>query len=347
MPPPNVATKSVNLESVILRLSALISALLVVFGAIYSFIKIVTNETNHFHAEHLRVYLVFFNFIVLVAFCFFSTRVPAIAFIDDTESLKKKFSDTFSVRATFSNNRVNILVRQLHNHILLYAFFLILVYLLYLVEKVYSIHHPGDQSYISYFKIGQDVFNFFSSVFVYLGFKVLYNQTLDERNKPIVYYLDAVFFILLYLTVYILVVAGGLQFSIDAKNHLINLFGLVSGVFNGLAMALLFGRFVSMEHVLMNMQKVNTNSMLALGALFILPTYAIVQPLFGSFKIDAFGDPEMFANFVFFVCLIGKGFFLFLYTYYLRRKYLHLYLHLIISRRGLSRELAGFFKLKD
>jgi len=338
-----VTTESAGIDAIILRTASLTTAIGIIIGAVFSVLKIVDDDKSYIEADNIRVYLVFLNFMALIVFCFFSTRVPRIDFAKQSEDSEKKYSELLNANALLSNERVNILVRQLHNNILLYAFFLIIVYLLYLGEKMYVATYP-DETNLLFFKVGQDVFNFLSSVFVYLGFKVLYNQTLDDNNKPILYYLDAITFSIIYLIAYALILFNFFPFSAEKHIHALNLLGLVSGIFNGLAMGLLFGRFVSMEHVFMDLKKTGGNHFFVIGALFILPTYAIVQPLFGSFSINAFGDPKVFANFVFLVCLIGKVFFLFLYSHYSKRRFLHLYLHIVITRRGLSSEFVNLFK---
>jgi hypothetical protein len=338
-------------ENFVLRLAALIAALTVVLTGIYKVfgqIEIISTAAN------IRILLVVLNCLVLTAFCFLATKVPVLNFISLSADVLAKYAATLNIRDTKkytgiqqakrNNDRVNRLVTQLNTNILLYAFFLILVYVLYIFEQTLS---PSNEvvELKALFKSGQDIFNFLSSVFVYLAFKVLFNTTLDTDNRRTIYFVDAIFFSACYLTVYYLISENFFRLNdhdITIARHDLS---LVSGIFNGLAMGLLFGRFISMEHVFMNNKNITSNKLLSYGTLFLLPLYVLAQPLFGSFEIDEFGDPKIFANIIFFICLIGKSFFLIIYFYYTQRRFLHLYLHLIVTRTGHNEDLSKCFDL--
>lgn len=135
----------------------------------------------------------------------------------------------------------------------------------------------------------------------------------------------------------------------EFKVVLLKLFQLFVGIFNGLAMALLFGRYVSMEQAIYNMEEglydsKKYNEIIHIATIYILPIYALAQPLFGSFDVNVFGNPKIFANGVFFVCWIGKMFFLYLTYLLMKRRLMHLYLHSVITIHGIPKELAKCFK---
>lgn len=129
----------------------------------------------------------------------------------------------------------------------------------------------------------------------------------------------------------------------------LNRFQLFIGIFNGLAMALLFGRYISMEHSAFNMEfgmheKEKYRHIIHNITIYLLPIYALAQPLFGSFEIGAFGNANAFANWVFLVCWIGKVFFLWLTYILIKGGFMHLYLHSVINSHGIPKDLVECFK---
>lgn len=127
-----------------------------------------------------------------------------------------------------------------------------------------------------------------------------------------------------------------------------NVLKLLIGSWNGLAMALLFGRYVSMEQTVYDMKegayaKWKYRRFIHNCTIYILPIYALAQPLFGAFEIDEFGDAKTFANVVFFLCLIGKVFFLYLTYILMKRHLMHLYLHTALTSRGVPKDLTRCF----
>jgi hypothetical protein len=337
-------------EIIILRIAAIIVAL----GVIYGFIVKISDKP--ITPDNITTILVILNFIVLMLFCLVSVKTPVLT-ITDTANMKK-YIDILSVDFTekktkeeqclFNVERVNLLVKQINTNLILYAFFLILVYGIYILIAL-GLLNDGPNNHL-FNKSLEDTLNFLSSVFIYLSFKVLYNTTLDEKtNNRIIYFMDAIFFSILYLAIYYVCI---INFR-DNKVLFHNL-SLLCGIFNGLAMGLLFGRFISMEHAFMNLYQKDKNGknrnyekkIFYYSTIFILPLYVLVQPLFGDFEIDAFGNPKIFANVVFFVCLVGKSFFLLMFFIYTRRRWLHLYIHLIITKHGLPKDLGSYFDQK-
>lgn len=129
----------------------------------------------------------------------------------------------------------------------------------------------------------------------------------------------------------------------NTSSILMNRLQLFIGSLNGLAMALLFGRYVSMEQTAYDLKEGEYaereyKNFIHVCTICILPIYAIAQPLFGLFEIRAFGDPGDFANFVFFVCLIGKIFFLYLTYILMKHRLTHLYLHSVITNQGVPKD---------
>ncbi|GEM_PF-6874061 len=52
----------------------------------------------------------------------------------------------------------------------------------------------------------------------------------------------------------------------------------------------------------------------------------------------------MFANYVFFICLFGKMFFLYFTWRYMKKRLTHFYMHSIVSYHGIPRSLGKYFK---
>ena len=142
-----------------------------------------------------------------------------------------------------------------------------------------------------------------------------------------------------------------------AVTRFLNIADLIAGSANGLAMSLLFGRYASIERDIGETKSFKTvfdnifypfsslpyKALVSVGIVFVLPIYALAQPLFGSLKIDAFGDPDNFETIVFAVCLLGKICFLHLTYILISKKLLHLYLYGLVSKVGNFRELENCF----
>ncbi|MGC2238797.1 MAG: hypothetical protein WA584_21760 [Pyrinomonadaceae bacterium] len=125
-----------------------------------------------------------------------------------------------------------------------------------------------------------------------------------------------------------------------------NILQLIIGSLNGLTMALLFGRYVSMEHSLQNIDKGKYSEYIRWGIIIILPIYALAQPLFGSFDIDAFGPPMNFQNIVFFICLIGKMFFLYVTWSFIKKRWMHYWLHSILINHSVPKDFYDCFEIE-
>lgn len=203
---------------------------------------------------------------------------------------------------------------------------------------------------ITPFELLVNIINFSGALFIYLGFKVLHDQTLRADNVTYTtFWVYPVCFSILYLLIIGLFYLGYASSSVNATTFL-NITDLIAGLANGLSMALLFGRYVSIEQSIKESKLADlkhTNPALTItyknvfstAIIFTLPVYALAQLLFGSLTIDSFGEPKMFQTMVYLFCLIGKIFF-FTITYLLiRKKLLPLYLHGVVTKIGNYKDL--------
>lgn len=442
------------LETVIFRITALIGAVSLIFGTIFHVITY-TKITP----ELVQAFLAALNVIALITYGVSLTKVPELGLIEDHER-KRNYCALLDIKSndelptpvdvpSVNAKRVNLLVGQLYTNIIGYTIFLIVVYIIYFFDNkdflnTYLFQGRDYYKYIHpYLDIATGVFNYLSAVFVFLGFKVLYDQTIsnDGKNTPLPYKYNVTFLSVGLLTIYILfsviIVTASLgkldqptldpiaeikrtiasyenepnkpaskliddiknissapsespmdsvskikeavaaydneaiksppdsikeikkiiianeneaaKKSTDSSNILLNVFKLLIGSFNGLAMALLFGRYISMEHsaYIMEIEKYKkekkSNKIIHLCTLYILPIYALAQPLFGSFNIEGFGNSRTLANWVFFICLIGKVVFLYLTYLFMKKRLMHLYLHSVITSHGIPKQLINCF----
>ena len=312
-------------EKILIRIAAVIAALGVIISGIIAVINFVP-----INADSVKATLAALNLITLIIYCYFSTKIPKLEFSEGPEN-KSKYCELLNIElddktkthlgvAEGNAIRVRLLAEQLHTHITWYATFLIVVYILYFFDSKFWFNSlfPGKDYYKYvhwYFDIAIGICNYLSAVFLFLAFKVLYDKTISNDNKtPIRYYTNALIFSVLFLLGYIIfsvfIVTTSLQNDINTANEnlanstALNLFRLFIGIFNGLVMALLFGRYISMEHSAYIMKQGiyevgKYNNIIHLCTIYILPIYALAQPLFGSFEITAFGNPRAFANSVF------------------------------------------------
>lgn len=451
----NHSGKSSKTENLLVRGATGVAALVTIGAGVNIVFPFFTPEVG-------QIIFSVLNLIPLIIFCI-STKATRQEFTEDPKSKHNYFNllggpfkeDSLNPVTVADQNleRVNLLVEQLHTNITRYAFFLIIVYVLYILDNElwFENHMFGGKDYYvyihSYFNIATGTFNFLSAVFLFLGFKVLYADTIskDGKNTPLPYHKNAAAVSGVFLTVYItfslvavitlslkkheqppssviseirnainsydagsnapatgfidnagriieasksenksaqntvheikralvsyetatdkpaLELIEQINKSIDGYENkaignpaelkvvFLNLFQLLIGIFNGLAMALLFGRYVSMEHAVYNMEEglsdsKKLNHLIHIATIYILPIYALAQPLFGSFDVNVFGDPQIFANGVFFVCWIGKMFFLYLTYLLMKHRLMHLYLHSVVTSHGIPKELAKCFK---
>lgn len=346
--------------------------------------------------HHNRIIIIISNlFVSLIAFVFFAKQTTAEFIIQDKEKFKSlaELPETANIEIYTHNlnNRVTKLVNQFRIHMTLFAFSLVLIYTVIALTTWAQPTDPfpmlsGTEEYrkIGYFPVITNLINLLGALFVQLGFSVLYNKTLEihkhptaelknrpkpdnddhsrETSEPVTYYSSLYWAIPLLLFVpYTLVFVtlsvtymGGDDLEV---HHFLNIFDLVAGSANGLAMSLLFGRFVSIEQSIGKTRLFKTvfedifypfssipyKVLVSFGIIFVLPIYALAQPLFGALKINAFGDPDTFETVVYAVCLVGKICFLHLTYIFVSKRLLHLYLYGLVSKVGNFRELEECF----
>jgi hypothetical protein len=337
------------------------------------------------------------------------------------------------------NKRVNVLVSQLKSCIVGYVVCLLVVYLAFLFgneclwhwaqcEDSYN-NKMSPAKWYYFLKVLQDIFNLISAAFLYVGFKVLYNLTLNKKNKPNFYFLSAIVVCIVVIAPYLHHIYFKVPYpaetsvvpqkvldnlskaadeysknivsltppivediknlsnstppSVELMNRikqvtdkynsdvhqngiarieavideyegakiqenkkLSNIFALIIGSLNGLAMALLFGRCISMQHLTDNQKEKIVYNRFSIWVVFLLPIYALAQPLFGIFEINAFGNPKVFANCIFFICLLGKMFFLYFIYKFIKERKLHYYLHFVITSHDVINDFKNFFEDK-
>lgn len=354
----NSADTKSQVELIVFRIAALVLAIAAI--ATQGEVLFQKFAGRQMLAEDVKLVLTALNFIILAAFCVLFRQQPPLKFKKDTS--RDEYWDLLNVeltngrvevdnrmvdrldRADFNNKRVKRLVHQLISNIHLYALFLMIVYLVFFIDNS-RFYADGDGLRHHWFPIIEDIFNYLSAVCLFWGFQVLYDTTIDKNDnkKDLPYRLPLIIISVVFLACYLIFVAYPMSQS--ALSEIVaNWFRLVIGIFNGLAMALLFGKYISMEHSLQNIREGNYGEIVRWGIIIILPIYALAQPLFGSFKITAFGDEKWFANGVFFVCLIGKFFFLYVTYSFMRNKLMHYYLHLVIARHGVPKNFYKCFE---
>ncbi len=449
-----------NIVTVILGLlTTIISGLLIWLKT--NFVDWISKPENYGNPDVYKLILAFLNLVVVALFFGYSQNLSNLEFKkkspDEERDPEELYWDLLNVevkdnhvevqgeaepveqkeQAENNEERVNKLVDQLHENIKFFAFFLVLVYSLFMIDNqslfawfgltndLYNSLHP-------WFKLGEDISNFISAVFIFLAFLVLYDKTLTPKNKVTDYRSRPALFALAFVSIYVLFFAifnpprvsyeiaslkqiketvqkekdpdkaieaiknmeyqygsgsNGTPHLAEIKNiaangcpseptkstfdpncsvwqkiTLINnkvenylkpgwlkaenLFQLFIGMFNGLAMALLFGRYISMEHVMEPINRIRRKhkKLFSRATIYLLPVYALTQPLFGSFEIDAFGDPKWLQNGVFLFCLVGKAFFLYFTWWFMKDRLLHLFLHIVLTKYGVPKDFRSLFR---
>lgn len=193
--------------------------------------------------------------------------------------------------------------------------------------------------------------NLFSAAYLILAFQVLFLVTLENDNKTWKLKKSIPFAIAVIITIAnaVFFAAGFLNVDLASISHIMRLIG---GIYNGVAMFLLFSRFIAMEFFFQNSKNNWQKNFYFFGIVFILPMYVVAQPLYGLFNaLEVTISAEIFKTIVFLVCFWGKlVFVLFLYTM-LTKKWIHSYLFLVLSQKDsltqISLELADVDDLID
>lgn len=252
--------------------------------------------------------------------------------------------------AKINIDRVNKVITQLCGKIFGFIIFLLLFYTLNFLEdwkpEYFSEHLNSPFPIIDFL---ENVFNAISAAFIYFGFKVLYDSTLDENNNPKNYYKGTLIFLLGFILSYflLLLINTDNPHSQD-KDKISYVYNLGCGIYNGWAMGLLFGRLISMEYFFKEIQLTTSKfsrRFFHYGAIFILPIYVLANCLYGVQKFEEFNYQNMQAlkALIFLICFFGKGFFLLFIYHYINFKWLHIYLHLILANNSIPRDIIKVF----
>jgi hypothetical protein len=267
-------------------------------------------------------------------------------------------------------NKVSELVGQFRAHIILFAISLCGLYTVILIN-------PDANRVINFFSISTNLLNLSGGVFIYLVFSVLHKKTVEEdREKSKIfnnlnkqskisyvfhsstyYWATPVTFAFIYLLVFL---SYSFSSNDNSTEFFLNRIDLVSGFAVGMAMTLLFGRYVSIEQSLKDtnlfenvfenffhpFSKKSYKGIVSFGITFVLPIYALAQPLFGALTIEAFGVIKNFQTTIYLVCLIGKICFLQMTYLLISTNLMHLYLYGVVSHIGNFKELEKYLGLK-
>jgi hypothetical protein len=210
-----------------------------------------------------------------------------------------------------------------------------------------------DEREIDWVYILANILNFIGCLAVFASFSSLYIKTVRDGKTSAKFYLIPFLALCFYVAIIVTFTQIYSQLNLD-KTIWLNLFDLLAGLFNGLAGTLLFGRYVSIEQSLRYTEKLRSLELtvfgkevpfkeiiISFGIVFVLPIYALAQPLFGTLQIDAFGDPRYFQLSVYLICLIGKICFFHLTYLLIKNNSFHLYLYGLISEVGNLKELEA------
>ncbi len=187
--------------------------------------------------------------------------------------------------------------------------------------------------------------NLFSASFLFLAFQVLFLVTLAKDNKQWKlksWIPNSLAIVITVLNIYYFF-NGVFEANLGSISHIMRLIG---GVYNGVAMFLLFSRFISMEYFFQNSSDGWQKWFYFYGTVVVLPLYVVAQPLYGIFNAIEIGQSaELFKAIVFLVCFWGKLFFLlFIYTM-LTKKWIHSYLFIVLSQKDTLSKIS--IDLKD
>ena len=183
--------------------------------------------------------------------------------------------------------------------------------------------------------------NLFSAAFLFVAFQVLFLVTIDSDNRTWILksYIPMSIAVILTIGNILFFLVGFFGAPLSNISHFIRLLG---GIYNGVAMSLLFSRFISMEYFFQNSRHNWQRSFYFLGTVIFLPLYVVAQPLYGIFnavEIDKSGI--LFKSIVFLICFWGKLFFLlFIYTM-LSKKWIHAYIFMVLSQRDSLKEISN------
>ncbi|MEM6718675.1 MAG: hypothetical protein AAF611_05155 [Bacteroidota bacterium] len=185
--------------------------------------------------------------------------------------------------------------------------------------------------------------NLFSAALLFTAFQVLFVKTIRDDNKtwninnqiPLAV---AIAITILNLVVYFV----PLGYDLNVKSNVIRLLG---GLYNGIAMTLLFSRFISMEFFFQKATKSFERNFYFYGITFFLPLYIVVQPMYGLFYSLDSDTTILFKSVIFLSCFFGKMVFLFFVFTMINKKWIHAYLLVSLTSNRTIELIAE--KIKD
>jgi len=175
--------------------------------------------------------------------------------------------------------------------------------------------------------------NLFSGAYLFLAFQVLFLVTIEDDNKTwkLKKYVPLSIAFLITLANVAFFVTGFFGAHLSSVSHIIRLIG---GIYNGIAMLLLFSRFISMEYFFQNSKKTWQRNFYFYGTVIALPLYVVAQPLYGLFNAVEVGEgATLFKSIVFLICFWGKLVFLLFVFAMLNKKWIHAYLFMVLSQQ--------------
>lgn len=209
------------------------------------------------------------------------------------------------------------------------------------ILKLISKGKDDSASYLVY-EIGTNITNLFSAAFLIVAFQVLFFKTISPDNKT--WWLIKKGRAYIPVSIAFMVTLISAAFYICGINDLsladISISTSLSiGIYNGIAMLLLFSRFITMEYFFINSRPTTWEVNFYLyGTIIILPLYVVVQPLYGIINAVELKSLEVFKALIFLFCFFGKLIFL-LFTYTMvRKKWIHYFLYATLIQTEITNE---------
>jgi len=191
----------------------------------------------------------------------------------------------------YTNERVNKLVNQICTNLVGFISLLIPFFIITLLKDSDRVTYDKWNSPYPFMDSLAAITNAGSAAFVYLSFSILYNTTLDKNNRTSNYYRGT----LLFLGVFVLTYLFLLGYFPKNQERISNIFKLLCGIYNGLAMGLLFGRITAMEFYFKDFQpsaQTLWDRIYKFGVTFILPIYVLSQPMYAILEFPQFRSQE-------------------------------------------------------
>ncbi|MGC2238143.1 MAG: hypothetical protein WA584_18465 [Pyrinomonadaceae bacterium] len=223
-----------------------IGTIIGVFLAINTLLILFVNWLSQMNSERTKFGLAAINVIVLIAFCL-SLRKPSHLYFKKDKTGKvensiRSFWDSLGLLdikskdnlvevggkkfdgielAKDNEKRVNKLVDQYTSHIFWFAFLLMILYFIFGIDVFNEFFKGKDDLLYPIFKIvlkiAEDILNFTNSIFIFLGFMVLYDKTLDKDNENLRYKDAVALFSGIIIAIYLVAVAPYFLYSLKEK----------------------------------------------------------------------------------------------------------------------------------